>query len=268
MVFLSKSGWEHYLYHPVILAASQGTEEIVLSPLVQPPSPSEFKIKHAVWGLYDASVAISRRMSDRPRFVPQAYTGLFLHGRLTGFYKMQHKTSSLDSVAANNTLRLFSSYGNVNTTSDFTQGNDLHGTSLAHTETHIDDGDSKFKIRYTPDTTEIGAADLFTAFMDALATAAQFDNTATGAYVNAAAASGECAINVHGTGLSSRFSWALLIQTLNVVYTQIIWPQKGWKGLDFDVIYNDLKVGEGFILALPLHSRLGSNGTRVAASEK
>ncbi len=181
---------------------------------------------------------------------------------------MQHKSASSDSLAANNTLCSVGSYGDLNTTSDITPGNDLHSTTSAHSETVIDDGDPKFKIRYILDTARIMPADIFTAFMDGLATAAEFDSTGTGAFVNAVAASGKCAINVHGIGLQSQFNWALLVQTLAVVFIQIIFPQKLFYGMDFDVIYEDSKVGEGFVLAMPSPLHLGSNVTRVAASEK
>ncbi len=208
---------------------------------------------------------MAQRLFDRPGNVHQVYTGLFLHGRLIGFLTMQHKSASSDSLAADNTLCSVGSYGDLNTTSDVTPGNDLHSTTSAHSETVIDDGDPKFKIRYILDTARIMPAGIFTAFMDGLATAAEFDSTGTGAFVNAVAASGKCAINV---GLQSQFNWALLVQTLALVFIQNIFPQKLFYGMDFDVIYEDSKVGEGFVLAMssPLH--LGSNVTRVAASEK
>ncbi len=163
---------------------------------------------------------------------------------------MQHESASSDSLSANDTLCSVGSYGDLNTTSDVTPGNDLHSTTSAHSETVIDDGDPKFKIRYILDTARIMPAGIFTAFMDGLATAAEFDSTGTGAFVNAVAASGKCAINV---GLQS---------------IQIIFPQKLFYGMEFDVIYEDSKVGEGFVLAMPSPLHLGSNVTRVAASEK
>lgn len=264
MFFLSTKPWEDYIHVSVIIAITEGNAEIVIS-----PSAGQLRVKHAVWGLYDTSVAISQRLFDRRGSVPLVYTGLFLHGHLIGFLKMQHKSSSLDSVPANNTLRLVGSYGDLNITSDITQGNDRHSTISAHSETVIDDEDSKFKIRYTRDTVAIKPSDIFTAFMDGIATAAEFDDhTATGAFINAVAASGDFAINVHGTGLHSQFTWALLLQTLSLVFSSIIWPEQSWNGLDFDVIYDDLPVGAGYILAMSPPLRSASNGTRVAASQK
>ncbi len=231
MLFLSIKRWEDYIHVPFILAMAEGEEEIVISPLAQ--STSRPQIKHAVWGLYDASVAVSRRLFDRLGLLPKVYTGLFLHGRLIGFLKMQDKSPSSDSVTANNTLRLVGSYGDLNTTSDVTQVSDLHRTISARSETITDTEDSKFKIRYTPDTDTIEPADMFTAFMDGLATAAEFDYAVTGAFINAVAESGACAINVHGTGLHSQLSWALLIQTLSVIFSLIVWAGKKveWIGL-------------------------------------
>ena len=90
---------------------------------------------------------------------------------------------------------------------------------------------------------------MFSLFLDAMATVARSDMTATHAYINSASRSGTAALNVHET--NSGLSWSRLMKTL-----ALIWELVYWNGhlheIDFEMFYDGSTIGEGFLMSLAL----------------
>ncbi len=140
-----------------------------------------------------------------------------------------------------------------------------NNTVVADSGTRVDPTDSRFKIAYEYDGVRIKAADTFTAFLDGLAIAAERHGNEVDAFVNAVSASGDCAINIHAW-FGQQLSWERLRRALLVIWETLIvgdrYCKGRYEGLDFELVYNGVKIGEGFLLRLSGVSG-GSEGTAV-----
>ena len=182
----------------------------------------------------------------RPQYVPSMYAGLFIDNRQVGFLKFRPKQNPVAGTP-NSTVGLIDA---INSTSTLLLA---HGDGLTGIQDDqgviTDELDSKFTIRYSFTRQHIGFVEIFSMFLDAVATAARPDVTATGAYVNSPSLSGTAGLNVHET--FSPLSWSRLIRTL-----VLLWELLGGGGhsqeVDFEMFYDGSTIGAGFLLSMPL----------------
>ncbi|CAF9926346.1 MAG: hypothetical protein ALECFALPRED_003423 [Alectoria fallacina] len=192
----------------VTITAPFYVEELCLN--MWPERTLRFQVKHAVQVIYEAVTALAAKPIIRRGYVPRLYAGLFLQNRQIGFMKWQHRQNVV-AGAANGTVDLVNV---VNSTSTLQLMHVDGPTSLqVDTGDIVDPKDSKFKITYEVCDKDAHLPETFTAFLDAMVTAATYDDTATGVFINALSVSGDVALNVHGAAVGSSLNWAQLVRT-------------------------------------------------------
>ncbi|CAD6568597.1 MAG: hypothetical protein ASARMPRED_001872 [Alectoria sarmentosa] len=244
MIWLAVQPYSYPLIVDVTMTTPFYVEELRLD--MWPERTTRFQMKHAVQAIYEAGIALAVKPITRRGYVPRLYAGLFLQNRQIGFMKWQHKQRAV-AGATNGTVDLVDV---VNSTSTLQLMHVDGPTSLqVDMGDIVDPRDSQFKITYEVCDKDAHLPETFSAFLDAIATAATYDEFATGAFVNAASVSGDIALNVHGSDVDSSLSWRRLVRTLTLLWENIIMDHN-FKELDFEIFYAGRKIGEGFIMNL------------------
>ena len=218
------------------------SSQVVISPW--PEIAGQLQIKHAVQALYEAGNAVAVIPETRQNYVPRLYAGLFFENRQIGFMKWQPIPTSI-AGEANNTL---SPIDAATSTSALRLFHIDKPTGLRDdTGVLVDKNDSRFKVKYMLFDRPASLRETFTAFLDAMAIAAPKEATKAGAFVNAVSVSGVVALNMHGTGYHSLLSWKLIVRTL-----LLLWEHGDFANeIDFEMAYDGIRIGEGFILNMP-----------------
>ena len=216
-------------------------EEVLLSPY--PRGTRRLQVKHGVQAIYEAGFALAEKPIERSGHAPRLYAGLFVQNQQIGFMKWQRKTFPLASTStksidmANLTTRLQPRQGAEQT------------HSLRKTGTIVDPSNRKFTIKYKVSEQDIYYPEIFSTFLDALATAAPNDKSATDAYVNAVSHTGDTVMNIHGTGPRSTLTWLRLIEIVTALWSRI-YQDHAHKEWDFTMFYDGVKFGEGWIMSI------------------
>ncbi|KAL8795961.1 MAG: hypothetical protein Q9182_007446 [Xanthomendoza sp. 2 TL-2023] len=215
-VVISEPGWPEEIY-----AAN--------FPLTQ---HNGFQVRHVVIALYDASVAVSRRLTDRPGYLPIVTASLYIRGTRKGILGMR---------------RMLHGHTQLTNQTSISQAN--NETLSAQSGVAIDLDDPKFRIAWKTNGDSFDPTDLWTALMDALATAAAYDSEHLGAAVVGIAASGNAEIDFHGilpsSGLPPAFKWRQLVRAINVLWGHhVLYPECNL-GMDFLVSYDGVNIAVG-----------------------
>ena len=222
--------------------ASDAKAKIQVIPWPQ-PSP-QFQGKHVIQAIYDAGMALAAKPITRLGYAPRMYAGLFLENRQVGFLKWQPKQNSVADAPSSSSTSLINA---VNSTSTLLLA---HGDGLTEVQESsgviVDPRDSKFKIKCKFFEEDIYSTEVFSAFLDAMATAVRSDMTVPGAYVNSPSISGTAALNVHE--VISPLSWSRLIRTLTLLWEELL--RHISTDVDFEMFYDESKIGEGFLMSL------------------
>ena len=217
---------------------------------------SILQYKHIVAALYETGVKIASE-SKYYRCLAMMDVGAVEGGNLT--FRPVTPLAHDETWPLNSTHHVALAERIPTSRSNVTVGADISGSVL-------DPTDSKFELKYTFNGVRIKAAEIFTTFLDALASAAEHDNDATDAYVNGVGVSGDCTINMHEL-LGRELTWGQLVRALLILWEDVILgraPQNGnrarFEGLEFVFLYDGVRMGEGFVWMLPSVSG-GEGGT-------
>ncbi|KAM0798101.1 hypothetical protein BDR22DRAFT_891619 [Usnea florida] len=211
------------------------------------PAPSpRFQGKHAVLAVYIAGMALAAKSVTRPEYTPEMYAGLFIDNQQVGFLKWQLRQDSVSGVP-NSTVSLINSVNSTSTRlfarSDGETGvQDLSGVITDHK-------DPKLTIKYNIFGEHIPIVEISSVFLDAMATAARPDMTATDAYVNSLSISATATVNVHQ--VTSPLSWKHLIRTVTLLWEMLASGGKDHE-IDFEMFYDGIQIGEGSLMSSPL----------------
>ena len=209
-----------------------------------PPSSPQFQGKHAIQAVYDAGMALAAKPVTRPGFTPTMYAGMFIDSQQVGFLKWQLKRDPVAAVP-NSRVSLINN-ASSNGTRLLAYGDGV--TRVQDTSGVIKDPkDSRFTIKYSIWGKHIDIVEIFSAFLDAMATAARPDMTASGAHVNAVSISGTAALNVHE--VFSPLSWSRLIRTLALLWILLV-PENNGREMDFELFYDGKWIGQGFLMSM------------------
>ena len=207
-------------------------ERIVLKPWPS-GSPSQLLTKHGVIALYEAGLALAALPVTRRGYAPRLYAGLFLQNQQIGYLKWFHNTLGLGNASnSTSTLQLLRSDKSTGIGDD--------------SGTIVDPEDRKLKVMWRLGDRVVGLSDIFSAFLEAMATAAANDASAFGAHINAVSVSGGVALNVHGTD-DSKLCWSALTTSLALIWSRVIAQRQSNMELDFEVYYDEEMIGRGFI---------------------
>ena len=226
--------------------------DIMVSPW--PPKSPTFQGRHAIQAIYDAGMALAAKPVTRPGFTPRMYAGMFIDNQQVGFLKWQLKDP--EAAVPNSTVSLINT-ANSASTRLLARGDAVNGIQDV-SGVITDPRDSKFTVKYDIWGKHIDEVEIFTAFLDAIATAARSDMTATGAYVNSASISGTAALNVHQ--VLAPLSWLHLLRTLTLLWELLAAGNRDHE-IDFEMFYDGKTIGQGFLVSLAL------SNTSVVSSE-
>ena len=211
-----------------------------------PAASPQFQGKHALQAVYDAGMALAAKPFTRPGYTPKMYAGLFIDNQQVGFLKWQPKQSPVAGVP-NSTVSLTNA---ANSTSTRLLANGDGVTGVQDVSGVITDPkDSRFTVKYSFGGKQIDTVEIFSVFLDAMATAPRRDMTGTGAHVNAVSISGTAALNVHQ--VLAPLSWLHLMRTLTLLW-EVLARGNIDQEVDFEVFYAGKFVGQGWLMSLPL----------------
>ena len=225
-------------------------EEILFTPVYVPGQDHHVQSKHVVQAIYDAGVAVAARPITRAGYVSRMVAGLFLEGQVVGFLKWQHKELAV-SGGTNGTLRLPRAVGPTTGASQLVPSVQLQAAASLKTGTGaiVFPHDPRYLLTYEVEGKDANLPDVFTAFLEALADAAPYDLDVIGAAVNTVGVSGNLALNMHGNGLVSKLSWGNIVDTLQILWEDVILDEN-LKEIDWELSYDGVNIGAGFILVL------------------
>ena len=215
---------------------------------------SVLQYKHVVAALYELSVKMASE-SRYYRCLATMSVGAVEGGNLT--FRPRTPAVHDNHLSLNSTHPVALVEPSPGSRSNLTMGAEDSGSVS-------DPTDSKFELEYNFDGVRIKAADVFTTILDAIASAAEYDVDAVGAYVNGIGALGDCTINMHGLA-GRELSWGHLIRALLILWEEVILRRSlqdssrpRFEGLDFRLLYDGVRIGEGFLW--PLYSVSGREG--------
>lgn len=98
----------------------------------------------------------------------------------------------------------------------------MEPTGLKDSTGVVEDPEEKrLKVTYWVSDQDAYLPDIFTAFLDALATVTASDSKGAGAVVNAVSFSGDLTVNVHGRTMTS-LHWVIVSIALKLVWEKVI----------------------------------------------
>ena len=234
MSVLAKIGWTHFIIRSMAMTGRDYATEVALYPK---PRGSSLETDIAVSGLYQACMTIAERKA---------------------FYKVHILLLVNDQERGG---IIFSPRGPASTTNvtlladsaEFAHMNATPPAPLPYGWRIHDPKDKKFTITYMFDNVKIGAKEIFTSFLNALAISAQHANTDLEAYVPVApSADGEVLLSTWTVAGSqdSMMTWARLKRALLVLWERVVFAggphdRPIFEGFEFGLEYDRVKIGAG-----------------------
>ncbi len=220
------------------ISGSDASTQLSLHPF-PPYSGSRLQVRYAVLGLYKVGVTIAQGSQFY-----ELDAALFMGDEEVGWLEFRPK----DPEGSSGRLLALDS-GLVNETTT------VMGKMTADSGKLIDPDDRQFAIIFSWDGVRIKAQDIFTAFLDGFAIAAEHPNNDIDAYIPAArSASGDAVLSTWtvGQGRNLVMTWKLLKRALIMIWDLLMVGPKGQKprfeGLIFELEYNGKGIGAGRML--------------------
>ena len=197
----------------------------------EPGAPLRLQTNHIVLGLYETITDVAARS----RFCAALVT-LSLHGRQIGVLKIEARRPAGASET--------SGAGSVPGDNDDAPPPASNAVTYPTGEI-IDRDDPDFSISYTYTGASINSKEIILAVLDALTTAAQ---SAPGAFfrsLDAASASGICAIGVRGVENPLGINYSYVTKALRTIVSDIMVPLRRFGEMTLRILWQGVKIGEG-----------------------
>ena len=235
MSVLSKLDWDGDITDSMSVTDLDYATECALFPL---PEGSPLENDVAVIGLYQAGMAIAQQNAFY-----QADALLFVDDDVRGMIRFSPR---IPRPQIDNALDV-----------DVVGASDSNVTLSSKSGVIYDPKDKKFGITWTFDGVRIRSSEIFTAFMNAFAIAAQHPNHRLDAHVSAApSVSGDVIFSswtIQGFE-SARMSWARLKRALLVIWERIVIDglegRPIFEGFEFGLEYKGVKIGAGRLIKI------------------
>ena len=238
MSILSNFPWTITINLIMSISGPDASTELILHPF-PPRGGSRLQVRYAVLGLYKVGVTIAQKS--------QFYgldAALYLGDEEVGGFEFQPKGPEKSSGRL---LALDSGHVNETTTA--------MRMVTADSGKLFDPDDRRFAIIFSWDGVRVKAQDIFTAFLDGLAIAAEHENTDIDAYIPAArSVSGDTVLSTWtaGQGGNPGMTWKLLKRALIMMWDLLMVGPVGHKprfeGLIFELEYEGKGIGAGRLL--------------------
>ena len=211
------------------------------------PSSGLLLVKHAVVGLYEAGNSLARSPAVADPFLTRLFGGLFLRNQQIGYIKCLPRSASLQDEV-NSTLSIVNA---VNSTVALElRPNDGPQAELTDDSgSFVDPIYGSFTYTYQLKDRTVDLRDIFSVFLDAMATAAPQHIDQPGAVINVASESGNLALNLHGYPSLSGLPWLCVSRFLGLVWIPVIVKAHKYVEMDFQVYFEGRVIGRGFMMS-------------------
>ena len=214
-----------------------------------PPYSGLFLIKHAVVGLYMAGNSLARAPVVADPFLPRLWGSLYLHNQQIGYIScLPFHPGSLEGEV-NSTLSMINTI-NSTVALELMPDDGPQANLTADPESFVDPIYSRFTYSYRLKDRTLDLRDIFSVFLDAMATAAPHPVDHFGAVINVASVSGDVALNLHGTPTSSALSWLCVTRLLGLVWIPVVVNAHKYVEMDFQIYFDGSIIGEGSMMSL------------------
>ena len=257
MSVLSQLEWTRIIPLAMELSGDEISTEIVVHPF-PPTTMSRLQARYAVLGLYAVGLAIA----EGNQFL-RLDAAIYLNDLEVGWIDIRPKRLQRLSSRSSFALDLTSTNGTAMVTADSGRV--------------IDPDDKKYALSFTWDGVRIKAQDIFTTLLDALAIAAQHNNTDFDAHVPVArSASGDTVLSTwtvarEGEG-GPQMTWRLLKRALIMIWDMLIIAPMlraaRFEGLTFDIEYEGVRIGSGRMLRFDSEKGDAGGGMNAVAKRR
>lgn len=216
-------------------------------------------VQHGVVGLYQAGYALAKIPVPAKGLLPRLYSGLFLQNKQLGYLKFV-PMSQLPESQVNSTSSLANT-GNSTSALQF-RFDDGPWSVKDKSGTIVDPLDSSYRYNYQLGNVRVNIQDSFSAFLEAMATAASHDFDEADAVINAVSVSGDVALNLHGSSYlhSLPFPWGAVPRVLSLLWTYVIEEGGHFVEMDFELVADGEIFGKGFMMNVnPARTHLTSS---------
>ena len=261
MSTMAQASWEGWIVHKYVIGLPGGTAvKITLTPTSTtgpPERPSSLQNGYAIVSLYDLGIAVAK---ENKFFT--ANCDIVVVGVKTGNIKVEERTEERTEEQQGALLEdgLTLVDGPLNLTDLSIPANHDLAALPVDPRSYLK---GNFKIEYEYDGARVSPTDIFTACLDGFATSAPHPSTDVVSAVSARSLSNDCAINVRGVGLPSRFTWDHVIRTFSILFVNIMLGLRAFGEMRFSIFLDSAQIGTGFVLK---PQRLAQNSTENITS--
>lgn len=204
MYYFAQEGW----HNPLTLILTFRSVRFDVQIEIEPAQTSlQLEFNHVVLGVYDTILDVAAKSQ-----FCETLSTISLHRRAIGTMRIEEKTPKIMGSGSNAT--------NLTIRDAFPQGN-----GLTYPKGRFDDRDDpQFSIEYIYYGGRINSKDIFLAVLDALATAAQFTDSASFTSLDGASPSGDCLIKIVGFHDPYQINYSFVTKALKILVMGIMVP--------------------------------------------
>ena len=211
------------------------------------PSSGLLLVKHAVVGLFEAGSSLAWAPAVADPFLSRLFGGLFLHNQQIGYIKCLDRSTSLEGEV-NSTLSIVNAK-NSTVALELRPDDGPQANLTDDSGSFVDPIYGSFTYKYQLNDRTVDLRDIFSVFLDAMATAAAHHIDHSGAVINVASVSGDVALNLHGIH-SLALPWLCVSRLLGLVWIPVVIKARKYVEMDFQIYFEGRLIGEGFMMSL------------------
>ena len=231
MYQFAQKGWYEELAGGYTVWVNGFNMEIDIQSLDGEHGAFQLQTNHIVLGLYETITEIS----TRSRFC-EVFSTLEMHRRPIGTLVIQKRASK--------TLEQDES----NATSSMTISSSQNSNTVTYPSGLITDSDNpNFSISWAYSGIRLNSKDVFSATLDALASAAPFSPSMSFKSLDAISASGNCVINVFEVDSRVQVNYSYVTKALRTMIVDLMVPLKNFGAMSLQLKWQSINMSEGSI---------------------
>lgn len=248
MLVIAKSPWNDFVPKTI----EDSTSPNFVSRIQVGQLRDGLQAKHIISALYEVGLAMAATHAK-----DTLYAGIVVNGRPIAFLRYGLKRTQLGVVPFNTTEVRAGNYAAKSlSASPSEQLSNSSALSARRSGTVVNPEDPRFEVTFEFDGTPAKESAVCVAFMDAIATAAQYDNEQPGGEITAWSSGREVSIIMHKDPSAATFTWGDVKTALAVIWREIIigYNIEGgpvWEDVTFLISYEGRTIGGGFISSSP-----------------
>ncbi len=231
MYLFAQRGWYDQLAGGFTVWVNGFNMEIDIESFQEQHGTFQLQTNHIILGLYETITDISARSQ-----FCEVVSALSIRKRQIGTLTIQERASrTLEQDEAN-------------TKSSMTIGRSQNNNTITYPSGHITDSDDpSFSISYAYSGIRLNSKDVFSAILDALASAALFSPSIAFRSLDAISASGDCVINVVEVHNPFQVNYSYVTKALRTMIVDIMVPLRDFGAMTLQLKWDGLNMAEGSI---------------------